>query len=60
MVRMQCGLSEEFDAKMGMHQSVLSTFLLVAVIDVVTKLARGGMICELLYADDLVLIIEII
>ena len=44
-----------------MHQgSVLSSLLFVAVLDVVTELAREGELTELLYADDLVLMKETI
>ena len=41
---------------MGIHQGcVLSPFLLVdVVVDVVTDLAREGVLSDLLYADDLV------
>ena len=46
---------------MGMHQgSVLSTFLLAVVVDVVTELAREDALSELLHADDLVLMSETI
>ena len=45
---------------MGMHQvSVLSPFLFVVVVDV-TEFAREGALSELLYADDLLLMSEII
>ena len=40
--------------------SVLSPFLFTAVVDVVAELAREGVLCQLLYADDLVLISETI
>ena len=47
-------LSEEFVVKVGMHQgSVLSPFLFVVVVDVVSELAREGGSSEVLYADDL-------
>ena len=52
--------SEEFEVKVGMHRgSVLSSFITV-VVDVVAKLARGGVLSELLYADDSLMIIVII
>ena len=39
-VRVDSGLSEEFDVKVGMHQgSVLSPFLFAVVVDVVTEFA---------------------
>ena len=37
-----------------------STFHFAVVVDAVTELARNGMLSELLYADDLVLMSEII
>ena len=52
---------EEFEVKVWMHQgSVLSPFLSVDVIDVVTELAREVALSELLYVDDLVLMSETI
>ena len=46
---------------MGMHQgSVLSPFLYALVVDVVTEFAREGALCELLYADYLVMMSEAI
>ena len=60
-VRVDSELSEEFEAKEGIHQgSVLSPFLFAVVVDVVTDLAREGVLSELLYADDLVLMSETI
>ena len=49
-------LSEEFEVRVGMHQgSVLSPFIFAVVVDVVTELVREGVLSELLYADDLIL-----
>ena len=60
-VRVDSELSEEFKVKVGMHQgSVLSPFLFAVVVDVVTEFARDGVLSELLYADDLVLMSETI
>ena len=60
-VRVDSDLSEEFEVKVGMHQgSVLSPFLFEVVVDAVTELARMVVLSELLYADDLVLISEIV
>ena len=60
-VRVDSELSEESLVKVGMHQgSMLSHFLLVVVVDVVTEFARECELSEFLYADDLVLMSEII
>ena len=51
-VRVDSELSGEFEVKMRMHQgSMLSHFLFAVVVVVVTELAREGVLCELLYAD---------
>ena len=48
-VRVDSELSEEFEFKVGMYQgSVLSPFLFVVVVDVVTKFAKEGALSELL------------
>ena len=55
-VRVDSELSEEGEAKVGMHLgSVLSTFLFAVFLDV-TEFAREGALCELLYSDDLFLL----
>ena len=60
-VRVESVKSEKFEAKAGMHQGyVLSSILPTVMVDVVTKLARGGALSELLHADDLVMISETI
>ena len=60
-VREDSELSEEFEVRVVMHQvSVLSPFVFVVVVDVVTEFAREGAQSELLYADGLVLISETI
>ena len=60
-VRVDYELSEEFEDKVGMHEgSVLSPFLFAVVVDVVTELVREGVLSELLYAGDLVLMSEMI
>ena len=50
--------SKEFTVRVGIHQgSILSLFILAAVMDVVTEeMAKEGR--ALMYADDLVLICE--
>ena len=56
---MDSELSEEYEVKVGMNQRfVLSPFLFAVVVDVVTELARGGVLSELLCANDLVLMSE--
>ena len=53
--------SEEFDVKVGVYQgSVLSPLLFVAVMEVVTQKVREGSPWKLLYADDVVLVAQII
>ena len=60
-VRVDSELSEKFVVNVGMHQgSILSPFLFVVVVDVVTEFAREVALSELLYADDLVLMSETI
>ena len=54
--RTDAELSESFEVKVGLHQgSVLSPLLFAAVMDVVSSKPRGDLPCELLYADDLVI-----
>ena len=51
--------SKCFWAKVGLYQgSVLSPLLFVIVMDVVCEGIREGLPCELLYADDIVLIAD--
>ena len=58
---MDSELSEDFEVIVEMHQgSVLSPFLFAVVVDVVTELAKEGVLSEWLYADDLVLMSETI
>ena len=55
---MDSKLWEEFEVKAGMHQgSVLSPFIFTVVVDV-SELAGDSVFSELLYAVDLVLMIE--
>ena len=56
-IKVRSGYADEFPVKVGVHQgTVLSPFLFATVIDVVTEKVRKGIFCEILYADDLVLI----
>ena len=60
-VRVRSAYSEEFEVhvKVGVHQgSVLSPLLFAIVVDVITENARRGVVNELLYADDLVIMRE--
>ena len=58
VVRTKNGNSEEFEAKVGVHQgSVLSPLLFAAVMEALTQEVREGLPWELLYAD-LVLMAE--
>ena len=58
-VRVGSAYSEEFEVKVGVHQgSVLSPLLFAIVVDVITENARRGLVNELLYADDLVIMTE--
>ena len=45
--------------KVGVHQgSVLSPLVFAIVVDMVTESVRNGLMSEMLYADDLVLMSE--
>ena len=56
-VRVENDRSEWFEVKVGVHQgSVLSPLLFAVVMDEVTKEVRDGIVKEILYADDLVLL----
>ena len=58
-VRVGSAYSEEFEVKVGVHQgSVLSPLLFAIGVDVITENARRGVVNELLYADDLVVMSE--
>ena len=48
-----------FYVNVGLHQgSVLSPLLFAAVMDIVSSDARSGLPSELLYADDLVIMVN--
>ena len=58
-VRVGSAYSVEFEVKVGVHQgSVLSPLFFAIVEDVITENARRGVVIELLYADDLVIMSE--
>ena len=58
-VRVGSGTSDEIGLHVGVHQgSVLSPLIFAIVVDVVTEHAREGLLNEILYADDLVLMSE--
>ena len=58
-VRVGSAYSEEFKIKVGVYQgSVLSPLLFAIVVDVITENARRGVVNELLYADELVIMSE--
>ena len=58
-VRVGLCLSEEFEVRVGVHQgSVISPLIFAIVVDAVTEQARKGILNEILYADDLMLMSE--
>ena len=58
-MRMRSAYSEAFAIKVGVHQeSMLSPLLFAILVDVITENARRSVVNELLYADDLVLMSE--
>ena len=58
-MRMGSAYLEEFEAKVGVHQgSLLSPLLFAIAVDVITENTRRGVVNELPYADDLILISE--
>ena len=51
--------SEEFEAKVGVHQgSVLSPLLFAVIVYIITENLKRGVVNQLLYADDLVIMSE--
>ena len=59
VVRKVYGNSKGFEVKVGMHQgSALSSLLFVIVMEAISREFRVALPCELLYADDLAVIVE--
>ena len=55
------GYSEEFEVKVGVHQgSVLSPLLFIIVLEALSREFRSGVPWEDLYANDLVIIAELL
>ena len=51
-------MSDAFLVKVGVHQgSVLSPLLFIIVMDAVCQAVKTGLLMEILYADDLVLMV---
>ena len=60
-VRVGEGYSEEFEVKVGVHQgSVLSPLLFIIVLEALSGEFRSGVPQEDLYADDLVIIADLL
>ena len=59
VVRTTEGDSKAFNMREGLHQeSVLSPLLFVIVMEMISRELRTGLLLELLYADDLILMTE--
>ena len=59
VVRVGSELSQKFLVQVGVHQgSVLLPMLFAIVVDVISENAREGLMNEILYADNLVLMSE--
>ena len=55
------GYSEEFEVKVGVHQgSVLNPLLFIIVLEALSREFRCGVLWKDLYADDLVIIAELL
>ena len=58
-VKVGNGMSDGFSVEVGVHQgSVLSPFLFAIVMDVLCEDVKEGLLFEILYADDLVLMAD--
>ena len=59
VVRTAHGKTGQFEIKVGLHQgSGLSPFLFTIVLDKISEECRNGLLWELLFADDLAIIID--
>ena len=59
VMRTTHGRTDVFPIKVGLHQgSGLSPFLFIVVLDVISEEFRCGLPCELLFADDLAVVID--
>ena len=59
VVRTTHGRTDKFPIKVGLHQgSGLSPFLFIVVLDVISEEFRCGLLCELLFADDLAVVTD--
>ena len=60
-VKVGSGLSEEFEVRVGVHQGfVISPLIFAIAVNAVTEQARKGLLNEILYANDLMLMSEIL
>ncbi|XP_063595374.1 uncharacterized protein LOC134772337 [Penaeus indicus] len=58
-VRTKYGRTDEFTIGVGLHQgSVLSPFLFIVILDVISENFRTGLPWEILFADDLVVVAD--
>ena len=59
MIRVNKTVVEKFDVKVAVHQgSVLSPCLFVIVFEALLRECRRTLPCDMLYVDDLVIIVE--
>ena len=59
VVRTMHGRTDEFPIKVSLHQgSGLSPFVFIVVLDVISEEFRCGLLCELLFVDDLAVVTD--
>ena len=57
LVKLSGGVSKRFNVKVGVHQSsVLSPLLFIIILEALSRNFKVGLLMELFYADDLVLL----